>query len=80
LLDAEDQIVAQVDGPPANGELPIPGWLPGEYLTDTHSLQLPFDLPDGDYRLGVGLYDPSTLVRPGEQVILNVPVPVSASE
>lgn len=80
LLDAGGQKVAQVDGPPANGELPMLGWLPGEYLTDTHSLQLPFDLPDGDYRLGVGLYNPSTLVRPGEQVILNVSVPVSTSE
>ena len=80
LLDAEGKTVAQVDGPPVNGESPMLGWLPGEYLTDTHSLQLPFDLPDGDYRLGVGLYDPSTLVRPGEQVILNVPVRVSASE
>jgi uncharacterized membrane protein len=71
LLDADGGIVAQHDGPPAGGELPALGWLPGEYLTDTHVLQLPFDLPPGEYRLGVGLYDPNTGLRPGEQAILD---------
>jgi hypothetical protein len=76
LLDAEDNIVAQHDGPPGEGELPTLGWLPGEYLTDTHLIQLPFDLTDGVYRLGVGLYEPTTSIRLGERVILNRPVPV----
>jgi len=77
LLDAGDGIVAQHDGPPAGGELPALGWLPGEYLTDTHVLQLPFDLPAGEYRLGVGLYDPDTGLRPGEQAILDDRIAVS---
>jgi uncharacterized membrane protein len=80
LLDAGDAIVAQHDGLPTGGELPTLGWLPGEYLTDTHLLQLPFDLPDGEYHLGVGLYDPATGLRPGERVMLDTPVPVSASK
>jgi hypothetical protein len=71
LLDADDGIAAQADGPPAGGELPTLGWLPGEYLTDTHRLQLPFDLPAGKYRLGVGFYDPTTGLRLGERVILD---------
>jgi uncharacterized membrane protein len=80
LLDAGDRIVAQHDGPPAAGELPTLGWLPGEYLTDIHLLQLPFDLPDGEYRLGVGLYDPVTGFRPGERTILDTPIRIDAAE
>lgn len=79
LLDSDGEIVAQHDGPPGEGELPALGWLPGEYLTDTHLLQLPFDLPDGVYRLGVGLYDPATGQRLGEWVVLDEPIPVRAS-
>jgi len=80
LLDAEGQIVAQHDGSPGKGALPTLGWLPGEYLTDAHLLQLPFDLPDGVYRLGVGLYDPASSQRLGERLLLNTPVPVEANE
>jgi 4-amino-4-deoxy-L-arabinose transferase-like glycosyltransferase len=79
LLDADGEIVIQHDGPPGEGEWPTLGWLPGEYVTDTHLLQLPVDLPDGTYRLGVGLYDPATGLRLGERVLLDQPVPVQAS-
>jgi 4-amino-4-deoxy-L-arabinose transferase-like glycosyltransferase len=77
LLDGNGEIVAQHDGPPGEGKLPTLGWLPGEYLTDTHLLQLPSDLPDGEYRLGVGLYDPTTGLRLGERIILSKPVLVA---
>ena len=76
---AEGHIVAQDDGVPGEGELPTLGWLPGEYLTDAHLLHIPFDLADGDYHLGVGLYDPATGQRLGERLILNTSVPVQAS-
>ena len=78
LLDDEDTIVAQHDGTPGEGQCPTLGWLPGEYLTDTHLLQLPLDLPDGDYRLGVGLYEPASGLRPGERIILDSKIPVQA--
>jgi hypothetical protein len=82
LLDAEGHILAQHDGPPGSGgtELPTLGWLPGETLADTHLLVLPpaVDLPDGEYRLAVGLYEPITGQRLGEQVILDIRVPISA--
>jgi hypothetical protein len=42
-------------------------------------LQLPFDLPDGIYYLGVGLYDPATDLRLGERLILNTLIPTKAS-
>ena len=45
-----------------------------------HPLRLPQDLVDGEYRLGVGLYDPVTGVRLGDRVILDTPVPVSTGE
>jgi uncharacterized membrane protein len=76
LLDAAGTIVAQHDGPPVDGQAPTLGWLPGEYLVDPHPLQIPLDLPEGIYRLGVGLYDPNTRQRLGERVILDTPVEV----
>jgi hypothetical protein len=78
LLDAEGQIVAQHDGAPGEGELPALGWLPGEYVTDTHRLALPSNLPAGEYSLEVGLYDPVTRQRLGEPVLLDTPVIVSS--
>jgi 4-amino-4-deoxy-L-arabinose transferase-like glycosyltransferase len=79
LLDAGDNIVVQHDGPPGGGELPTLGWLPGEYLTDTHRLQLPSTLPGGEYRLGVGLYDPATDQRLGDRLLLHTPISIQAS-
>ncbi len=80
LLDAEAQIVAQHDGTPGGGELPALGWLPGEYLADTHRLTLPSTLPAGEYSLEVGLYDPVTRQRLGAPVFLNTPVVINSSD
>jgi hypothetical protein len=79
LLDASGIIVAQDDGPPGGGRLPTLGWLPGEYLLDGHALSLPRDLPAGQYRLAVGLYDPVTFRRPAEPVFLDTPATVAGS-
>ncbi|MGD2039345.1 MAG: glycosyltransferase family 39 protein [Anaerolineae bacterium] len=79
LLDQDGDILAQHDGPPGRGTLPTLGWLPGEYLTDPHQIQIPADLPDGDYQLGVGLYEPTTAVRLGERAILDVPIRIQRS-
>jgi hypothetical protein len=80
LLDSAGNIVAQHDALPGPEGAPLPtlGWLPGEYVTSTHHLHLPLDLPAGEYRLGVGLYDPSTGIRPGERVLLDTPILVGA--
>ncbi len=77
LLDAGGKIVAQHDGPPGNGQLPTLGWLPGEYLTDLHLLQLPSDLPVGEYRLNIGLYEPVTNIRLGQPLLLDTPIQVT---
>jgi hypothetical protein len=58
LLSANNQLVAQADAFPAQGARPTTGWLPGEIITDAHTLPLPPDLPAGSYRLIAGLYNP----------------------
>jgi hypothetical protein len=54
LLDGQGHIVAQSDGIPAGWTRPTTGWLPGEYILDTHTLTLP---APGTYTLRVGMYD-----------------------
>ena len=63
LVDATGAIVAQSDAAPAGWTRPTTGWLPGEYVPDTHTLTLPSVLPDGPLTLRVGLYDPDTGAR-----------------
>jgi hypothetical protein len=58
LLDAADRIVAQGDGVPVNGRYPTSAWDVGKRILDTHALALPSDLPEGEYRLIAGLYNP----------------------
>ena len=60
LVDATGAIVAQSDAAPAEWTRLTTGWLPGEYVLDTHTLTLPATLPQGPLSLRVGLYDPDT--------------------
>jgi mannosyltransferase len=63
LLNADWQVIAQQDTQPMSGTAPTNTWLPGEILTDPYQISLPPDLPTGDYRLIVGLYQAETGVR-----------------
>jgi hypothetical protein len=58
LLDAEGNLVAQSDGVPAGWTRPTTGWLPGEYVTDTHTLTIPPEAAPGEYTLQAGMYVP----------------------
>ncbi len=69
VIDSNQVIRAQSDSVPAEWTRPTPGWLPGEYILDPHTLPLPPNLAPGAYRLFVGLYDPATGERIGEAVI-----------
>jgi hypothetical protein len=80
LLNADGVILAQHDGLPQGGGRPPYGWLPGEYVADSHMLHLPVTLDDGDYQLEVGLYDPITAQRLGERLILDSKILVSAED
>jgi len=63
LLGDEPEPVAQGDGPPLMGDYPTTVWAAGEVIADPHPLALPADLPPGEYRLMVGMYDLQTLAR-----------------
>jgi hypothetical protein len=54
---------AQRDVRVGQGALPPANWLPERAYRERHTLQLPTDLPQGRYRVAVGLYDPRTLTR-----------------
>jgi hypothetical protein len=63
LLDADGGLRAQLDRQPVGGFRPTSTWQPGELVRDNYGLQLPADLPSGDYRLIAGLYLPATMER-----------------
>lgn len=68
VLDGENDIVAQVDRPPAG--YPTSDWLPGELVVDTFTVTLPEVLPPGPYTLQTGFYDLATLVNLGDTAVL----------
>jgi hypothetical protein len=62
------EILAQSDTIPRNWTYPTTGWQPGEIVRDV--ITVPLDsLPEGSYRLMVGLYDEQT----GERLLLVAP-------
>ncbi|MBC7224125.1 MAG: hypothetical protein H5T59_07610 [Anaerolineae bacterium] len=63
LVDADGRIVTQDDGVPGDGTLPTTGWLPGEYVSQTHTLALSQEAAPGTYRLLVGWYRPEDGAR-----------------
>jgi mannosyltransferase len=79
LLAADGFQVGDADSLPAGGRRPTNTWAAGETVIDPHALALPADMPGGEYRLEVGLYQRET----GERVPLAagegnvVPLPVT---
>ncbi|MCC6166566.1 MAG: hypothetical protein IT329_04995 [Caldilineaceae bacterium] len=57
LLDPANQVIAQQDSLPAQGDNPTWAWVTGETVVDPVTLTLPPDTPPGRYRLVAGLYD-----------------------
>lgn len=57
LLDAEGQRLAGHDSLPANGAVPTDTWPVNTVQVDPHRIDLPPDLPRGEYTLVVGLYN-----------------------
>ena len=60
LLDASGQPVQSVDYVPQNWFAPTNVWRIGQPATDQRGLMIGADLPPGDYRLTLRLYDPAT--------------------
>ncbi len=75
LLDASGAAVAQADGKPVWWTFPTTQWEPGQYVRDEHILELPTDVPRGDYTLAVGMYDAATGTRLAVTDAQGVPLP-----
>jgi hypothetical protein len=56
VMDADGNIVAQLDHPPVNGLAPTHRWQPGDLVRDPYQITLPPGLPASAYELRVGLY------------------------
>ncbi len=63
LLDASGQVQGQQDQIPGRGRSPTSGWVAGQVIVDEYELSLRPDLPAGEYRLEVGMYDARDMVR-----------------
>ena len=70
LLDAQGQVVAQLDWTPQDnlGYLPTSAWQPERLVVDQQTLDLSAELPNGQYRLIIGWYYPVT----GERLPLTI--------
>ncbi len=64
LAASEAPPYAQDDGQPKDGRYPTSFWDLGEVVTDSRTLQLPENLPPGDYPLIAGMY----LLESGERL------------
>ncbi len=73
-IDSQGQIVAQADGAPANGDIPMPLWRQGEYIVDRVRLEA----PEGSAMtaLLVGWYNPET----GERLAVQLPTGETPAE
>lgn len=76
LHDVAGTVVQSVDYTPQNWFAPTNVWVVGQPARDQRGLLLPADLPPGDYRLTLRLYDPATgaavMTAAGEDVELAV--------
>ncbi len=63
LLDESGQLLSQSDRYPADGERPTTGWVPDEFIMDSHAVPLNNVNYRGDGMLIVGLYNPVTRER-----------------
>ncbi|MCP4422854.1 MAG: hypothetical protein GY803_00010 [Chloroflexi bacterium] len=61
LIDLANRPIVALDYTPLGGAVPshlwFPKWLPGQQMYDPYRLQIPPDLPPGDYLIEVGLYE-----------------------
>jgi hypothetical protein len=60
LIGPDGQVWAQWDNPPQAGRYPTTAWTEQDRVVDHYSLTLRQGAPPGQYRLLVGMYDPTT--------------------
>jgi dolichyl-phosphate-mannose-protein mannosyltransferase len=65
LLNLRDETIAGVDGPPRAGKSSTTSWQTGQLIVDWIIMPVPYDaVPEQNYRLEIGWYDPQTMERP----------------
>jgi len=60
LTGPDGQVWAQWDNPPQDGRYPTTAWAENDTVVDRYTLTLRAGAPAGEYRLLVGMYDPTT--------------------
>jgi hypothetical protein len=65
LLDVEGVVRSQSDAYPLNGLALTRSWMRDEIIIDVHHLDIPANLPEGNYSILVGLYEESS----GERLV-----------
>ncbi len=63
LAEPNQPPLATGDSPPLNGHYPTRVWADGEVFSDSYTLTIPDDVPDGRYPLWIGMYHSETLER-----------------
>jgi hypothetical protein len=56
LMAPDGRLVAQADGPPAQGRYPTSIWEEQETVVDQRQLRIPVEVPQGEYQLAVVVY------------------------
>ena len=84
LLNSQGERVAQRDSQPGKGSLPTTSWVTNEFLSESVPLDLPEELPPGEYYLIVGFYDPANWQRlmsadGADHILLTQPIQVIQS-
>jgi hypothetical protein len=60
LIADDNSVLVQNDSEPAHGGRPTTGWVPGEFITDGHVINVASQVAPDACRLEVGLYDPTS--------------------
>jgi 4-amino-4-deoxy-L-arabinose transferase-like glycosyltransferase len=87
LLDGQNRIWGQQDSVPCAGACETTSWLEGEFIADSYVIHVSPDAPAGEYRIGLGMYDPASMERlpavedngtrwPDDRVMLATPIVV----
>ena len=67
LTDSANRLWAQHDYTPMGGAFPtflwIPRWIAGQRFSDPYKLQVPAEVPPGDYTIEAGMYGMTNLRR-----------------
>jgi hypothetical protein len=63
VRDAKGTNIAQRDAQPLGGDYPTHQWRAGETVIDPYRIDLPADLPPGEYRIVAGMYRLETMER-----------------